>query len=82
MARGSASRFRSRCSRNDAFGFTTVDRHADVSVVHDVGDRHGVDAPLGVHRAQDPVVVRREPGPRRVLGEPHRAGPVAVDMSG
>ena len=25
-----------------------------------------------MHRAQDPVVVRRQPGPRLVLGEPHR----------
>ena len=48
-------------------------RQADGAVVvNHVDDGHGVDPPLGVHRAQDPVVVRRQPGPRLVLGEPHR----------
>jgi len=35
-------------------------------------DRYGIDSPLGVNRAQYSVVVRRQPGPRLVLGEPHR----------
>ena len=49
-----------------------IHRHADVAaVVHGVDDGHRVDAPLGVQRAQDPVVVRRQPGARLVLAEPH-----------
>ena len=49
-----------------------LDHSESAVVVHRVCDGHGVDAPLGVHCAQDPVVVRRQPGARFVLAEPHR----------
>ena len=58
-----------------------VERHArqrpDDPALAD-GDR--VYAPLGVHGAQDPVVVRLKPCPRLVIREPHRSRSVAMDM--
>src|SRR5205085_6963637 len=56
-----------------------VDRDAHDVVVDGVDDRHGIDAPRRVHGAQDPVVVRRQPGPRLVLGELHGCDPTAMN---
>jgi hypothetical protein len=53
-----------------------VHGHPDQPVRTDgVRHRHGVHAALGVHRAQDPVVVRGQAGERLLAGQPHRAAP-------
>jgi hypothetical protein len=71
-----------------AAGETVIDVPAVLStrarllgvLVHCVGDGHGVDTPLGVHRAQDSMVVRSQPCSRLVRREPHCRRPVAMGM--
>ena len=72
VARGSASRLRSRWQAGGGLRLHEVHRHAEVVGLHGEGDRDGIDAPIGMDGAEDPVVVRHEAGAGVVLVEPHR----------
>jgi len=58
-----------------------VEGHTDeAEIVHGEHDGDCVDASLGVHRAQDPVVLPRQPGPRLLLGESHQRSSLVLRL--